>query len=158
MKILIVFYSYSGNTRTVARALAEFLGQKGAVDTIDLKPLDESDSFLGQCSRAFRHMRARIQDANFDLAGYDLICVGTPVWAFGPAPAINTYLDKCQGVTGKRLVLFTTYGSGVGSNRCLDYMQDILAKKGGVQFKRFSVQQSKCRDRESVLREAEGIF
>jgi NAD(P)H-dependent FMN reductase len=77
--------------------------------------------------------------------------LGTPVWAFGPAPAMNTFLDKCLGLEGKEAVLFTTYGSGVGKERCLDYMEDILSKKGARQFRRFSIQEFKAKDKEFVL-------
>lgn len=151
MKSVIVYYSYTGNTKKVAEVLKKHLSQKGAVDMIELKPKDESQNFFGQCKRAFWHKRAALPDTGFNLSGYDLICVGTPVWAFGPAPAVNTYLDKCQGTKGKAVVLFTTYGSGIGNQRCLDYMQDLLVKKGVKSFKQFSLQQGKTRDEAAVL-------
>ena len=151
MQSVIIYYSYSGNTQKVASILSGYLGQQGEVDIIELKGLDESEKFFAQAARAFRHKRATIQPVNFNLSRYDLICLGTPVWAFGPSPAINTYLDKCFGVEGKSVILFTTYGSGTGNERCLNYMQEMLAKKGAQQFKRFSVQQFKVNDKEFVL-------
>lgn len=151
VKSLIVYYSYSGNTKKVAQALAEFLNRKGQTMQIELIALDESRFFLGQCRRAFYRARARIEPVNCDLSGYDLICFGTPVWAFGPAPAMNTYLDNCIGVQGKEIILFTTYGSGTGNERCLNYMQGILTKKGATKFQRFSIQQFKVKDKEFVL-------
>jgi flavodoxin len=151
VKSIIIYYSFSGNTKKVSEILAEYLKQKGEVEIIELKALDESDKFLAQAARAFRKKRAEIAAANFDLSQYDLICLGTPVWAFGPAPAVNTYLDKCSGLDSKSVVLFTTYGSGTGNNRCLNYMQAILSKKGAKDFKRFFVQQFKVNDKEFVL-------
>ena len=151
MKSVIVYYSYSGNTKKTAEVLAGYLRQKGGVDIIELKALDESKSFFGQASRAFWRKRARIQLPDTDLSSCDLICFGTPVWAFGPAPAMNAYLDNCKGVAGKEAVLFTTYGSGAGNTRCLDYMQNILAYKGVKTFKRFSIQQFKVKDAEFTV-------
>lgn len=151
MKSVIIYYSYSGNTQKVVNVLSAYLDQQGEVDPIELKGLDESDKFLAQVARALRHKRAIIQPVNFDLSGYDLICFGTPVWAAGPSPAMNTYLDKCFGLEGKEVILFTTYGSGAGNERCLNYMQEILSKKGTQQFKRFSIQQFKVNDKEFVL-------
>ncbi len=151
MRSIVVYYSYSGNTQKVAGVLSEYLSQKSDVEFIELKGLDESDKFLVQAARAFRHKRATIQPVNFDLSRYDLICMGTPVWAFGPAPAMNTYLDKCFGTEGKSIILFSTYGSGTGNERCLNYMQDILAKKGARDFQKFSIQQFKVNDKEFVL-------
>lgn len=143
MKSMVIYYSYSGNTKKVAKTLVEALKAKGEVEELELQALDESKSFFGQCGRAFQHKRARIADVKTDLSGYDLVCFGTPIWAFAPTPAMNTYLDKCTGIQGKEVVLFCTYGSGTGRDKCLDYMQKILADKGAKGFKRFSVQQGK---------------
>lgn len=158
MKSLIVYYSYSGNTKKVAEALAEALRNKGEAEELELFALDEAKSFLGQCQRAFRHQKAQISEVKFDLSKYDLICFGTPVWAFGPAPALNTYLDKCSGISGKDIILFSTYGSGAGRERCLNYMQKILSDKGAAGFKRFSIQQSKADKKEFINNEIINII
>ncbi|MBU1726846.1 MAG: flavodoxin family protein [Candidatus Omnitrophica bacterium] len=155
MKTAIVYYSYSGNTRKVAEILAEALKEKSSVDLIDLQALDESNSFLGQCRRAIVRKKGKIAPVKLDLSAFDLICFGTPVWAFGPAPAINAYLEQCTGLSGKEVILFTTYGSGAGKERCVNYMQDILSRKGTKSFKRFSIQQFKVKDRQLVLAEIE---
>ena len=151
MKSIIVFYSYSGNTKKVAEILAGALAERGEVGQIELACFDESKTFLGQCHRAFFHIRGQIQPVKFDLSDYDLICFGTPVWAFAPAPAMNTYLDNCVGLEGKEIILFTTYGSGTGNERCLDYMRKILSQKGAKGFKRLSIQQGKVKYQEFVL-------
>ncbi len=151
MKSITVYYSYSGNTRKIAAILAEALAKKSEVGEIELICPDEAKSFLGQCRRAISHKRGVIEPVNFDLSAYDLICLGTPVWAFGPAPAVNSFLDKCFGVEGKSIILFATYGSGAGKERCLKYMQDILAKKGAGGFKRFSIQQRMVNDKNFIL-------
>ena len=150
MKSVVIYYSYSGNTQKVADILAKLLAEKGEVERIELVGLDEAKTFLGQAKRALFRKRAAIQPVSFDLSGYDLICFGTPVWAFAPAPAINTYLDKCFGLENKNVILFATFGSGTGKERCLNYMQKILAKKGIKQCKRFSIQQFKVSDGEFV--------
>ena len=151
MKSIIIYYSYSGNTRKVALVLAEYLREKTEAEIIELKSQDESRSFLGQCRRALFKQRAKIETANGNLSHYDLICLGSPVWAFGPAPAMNTYLDQCFGLENKKLVLFTTYGSGAGNERCLNYMQDLLTRKGVRQFSRFSIPQLKADNRDFII-------
>ncbi len=151
MRSVVIYYSYSGNTRKVADVLDEELKKKSEVEFIDLKAIDESDKFLKQASRAFWRKKAVIENVNFDLSPYDLVCFGTPVWAFGPAPAINTYLNKCIGIDGKEVVLFTTFGSGAGNEHCLKIMQKCLSKKGAKNFRCFSLQQAKAGDKEFVL-------
>lgn len=152
MKSIIIYYSYSGNTRRVANALGACLKEKGEIEIAELKPKDESDKFIIQCRRAFMHEKASLEPLNFDLSQYDLICLGTPVWAFGPAPAMNAFLDKCTGLAGKRLILFVTFGGGLGVNRCFQYMEEVLARKGARDFKRLTVQQLKVKDEEFVGR------
>ncbi len=151
MKGIIIYYSYSGNTKKVAETLAESLKVKGEVEIISLEPTDESGNFFSQAKRAFWKKRATIKQTTYDLSGFDYICIGTPVWAFAPAPAINTYLDNCFGLEGKKTILFTTYGSGTGNERCINYMKEILAKKGVKEFNKFSVGQIKVKDKEFIL-------
>lgn len=146
MKTAVIYYSNSGNTKKAAITLAEYLKQKGEVDLLELKASDESDNFLGQCRRAFLKIRAQLEPVNLDLKAYDLLCFGSPVWAFGPAPAMNSYLDKCFGLESKDAVIFTTFGSGTGNDRCLNYIKDILNKKGIKSFKQFSIPQIKIND------------
>jgi len=150
MKSFIVYYSYTGNTQKVAQVLAEVLKEKSEVEILRLE-VKESKHFFIQAVRAFTHKKAKINPVNFDLKDYDLVCFGTPVWAFAPAPAMNTYLEKCYGLSQKKAVLFCTYGSGVGKDKCLDYMQDILTKKGVKDFWRFLIPQSKAKDRDLFL-------
>lgn len=157
MNSLIVYYSYTGNTEKVAKVLAGVLEEKGEVQAVRLRALDESKSFFGQCIRGFFKKRAEIEEAPYDLKQYDLICLGTPLWAFGPTPSMWTYLDKITGIEGKKAVIFTTYGSGTGNNRCLDLMEGVLKKKGAAQVNRFSIQQFKVTNRDFILNQLASI-
>ena len=151
MKSAIVYYSYSGNTKKVALYLADYLEKHGSVEIIELSAVDESPNFFSQAQRAFFRKEAKIEDVKFDLSGFDLVCFGTPVWAFGPAPAMNTYLKKCFGLENKQAIVFTTYGSGTGNNRCINLMKGIIKPKGAEQIRSFSVQQSKVKDSDFML-------
>ncbi|MBU1124629.1 MAG: NAD(P)H-dependent oxidoreductase [Candidatus Omnitrophica bacterium] len=153
MKSVIIYYSFSGNTRKVAEVLEAHLRTKGEVELIGLKPTQETKAFLAQCAQALRRVRTELEPVKFDLSEYKGIFLGTPVWAFAPVPALNTFLDKCEGVNGKHVTLFTTYGSGTGNQKCLDSMQNALTKKGVSNFSRFSIQQFKVKDNDFVLSE-----
>jgi len=150
MRAIIVYYSYTGNTKKVADILAEYLKHEYEVKVSRLEAEEESNSFFLQAARALFHKKARISSVDFDLLNYDLICVGSPVWAFAPAPAVNSYLEYCYGLSSKRVVFFTTYGSGTGVGRCLNYMQGVLYKKGVRDFRQFSIQQFKVDNKEFV--------
>lgn len=70
MKSVIIYYSYSGNTKKVAELLREFLVQQGEVQQIELTGLDESKSFFVQAVRALSRKRAQIQSVSLDLSGF----------------------------------------------------------------------------------------
>lgn len=157
MKSLIVYYSYTGNTRKIAERLKDILSRKGEAEIYQLKPIDESNNFFVQAIRAFAGKRAQLPDLKFDLSSYDLICLGTPVWAFAPTPAINTFLDKCKNLDGKDAICFTTYGSGTGVKRCINTMIERLKQKGAFKISSFSIQQFRVNDTgfiEKVIEEA----
>jgi len=152
MKSAIIYYSYSGNTRKVALFLRDYLDKEGLVRMIELNAMDESPNFFGQAQRAFFRKEAEIENTDFDLSGFDMVCFGTPVWAFGPAPAMNTYLNRCFGLENKSAVMFTTYGSGTGNNHCLNIMENIAKSKGASLIRSFSISRFKIKDNEFVLR------
>lgn len=151
MRSSIIFYSFSGNTRKVAKILRDELAKKGVVDLVDIQAIDESRFFFAQALRALLKKKAMIKGESFNLAGVDLICIGTPVWAFGPAPAIRTYIERSFGFEAKTVVLFTTYGSGAGVDKCLNEMKRLLELKNPREIKTFSIQAGKVEVEEFVL-------
>jgi flavodoxin len=143
MKSVIVYYSYSGNTRKVAEVLAEHLRKKTGIDMVELKAPDESKSFFQQAFRALIRRKVKTESVNIDMSKYGLICIGTPVWAFGPAPAMNTFLSQCKGLEKKDAIVFTTYGSGTGNTHCIRYIKNILHKKGVQNCRSFTIEGKK---------------
>jgi flavodoxin len=130
MKALIVYYSETGNTKKLAHHIGEYLHEKGwAVDERWLQPKDEAKSFFGKCLKAFFRRRTEFESTFVVVSPYDLVCFGSPVWAMGPAPAMNTYLKECVGLMGKKVLLFVTYGSGLGKDACLSKMARMMWKK-----------------------------
>ncbi len=150
MKSIIIYYSYTGNTRCVAQALASYLKSKNEVEVVELKSLDENSNFFRQAKRAFIRAKAKLDLTHTDLSSYEMVCLGTPVWAFRPTPAMNAYLNECKGLEGKAVALFTTSG-GMGDEGCINYMQEMLIKKGAKTFRKFSIPQGKVRDSEFIL-------
>lgn len=131
MKILIVYYSYSGNTDRVAKLWAEKLKAKGEVALQRLNPKNEITGFGAQCRAAFTGKRAQLEDGiSYDVSPYDLVIIGCPVWAFAPVPAMNTYLDKVNGLHGKKAAVLLTSGSGIGVKKCFKNIRIILESKG----------------------------
>lgn len=97
MRIAILFYSKSGNTRRVAHLLANQMREKNAdVDLFEIEVVKEARGQLA------------VKNTDLDLGGYDFIVAGSPVWYGKPAPFIETFVAKTQNIKGKKSALFLT--------------------------------------------------
>jgi len=147
MKTLIVYYSYSGHTDKVVKIFAETLKPKGEVTIQRLKPKTEINNFSAQCKAAFTRQKPELEDGvSFDASPYDIIIFGSPVWAFAPVPAMNTYLDKINGLHGKKTVILLTSGSGLGVKRCFKNIRTILESKGASHINEINIPDRKQGD------------
>ena len=147
MKTAVVFYSFSGNTNRVAHLIIDVLKSKGEeAIPIRIRPVKEEKNFLKQCIDAFFGKTPELYETLLDLKEYDRVILGSPVWAFKPAPAINTYLSKCSALGGKEVICFATYGSGAGKDKMLDNMKKTLQEKGANVKKTISFQQAENQD------------
>lgn len=152
MKVLITYYSYSGITAKAVDVFSEVLKKKAAEVKIQrLKPKKEITSFAGQCLAARFGKRCELEDgAVFDVSAYDTIILGLPVWAFAPAPAINTYLDKMTGANAKKFITLLTSGSGAGVGNCFRKINKILRSKGAGDIKEINIPNAKMEDKELI--------
>jgi flavodoxin len=108
LKTLVVYYSRTGNARFVAETIAAEVGAD-IEEVIDLKKRSGAFGFLSGGSDARRGKETKIAPTTKSPAGYDLIIVGTPVWAGRPSPAIRTYLKK-NDLSGKKVAVFFAQG------------------------------------------------
>ena len=159
MKTLITYYSFSGNTDKVADIFADVLRKRGEVVLQRLKPANEIQNFALQCKAAFMGERAVLEgDVQFDLGQYDLVMIGSPVWAFAPTPSINTYLDKLSGLNGKRVIMLLTSGSGTGVGRCFKNMRKVLENKGAAKVDEVNIPDRKQNDKEFIASSLEKVL
>jgi len=105
MRTLVVYYSSTGHTRTVAEALAEELGADLAEITCEIYL-----RWYGPLAMAwdiFTRRRPRIEVLTPPHAHYDLVVVGGPVWAGRAAPPVLRLLAE-HGSEITRAGLFVT--------------------------------------------------
>jgi flavodoxin len=124
MKTLVVYYSRSGHTRQVAELLAEKL-------SADLQELVDSNSrkgligWLKSGRDAIKQRETELAPLDHRPEDYDLVVVGTPVWAAHPAPAVRTFLGS-HDLGGKRVAFFCTM-SARGGEETLAIMKELLS-------------------------------
>ena len=95
-RILVVFYSRTGTTRRVAYAVAESLGAE-IEEIADLKNRTGLFGFLGAIRDALGRRCAPIGDPDRDPADYDIVILGSPVWAGRMSSPVRSYLDRSRG-------------------------------------------------------------
>ena len=131
MKIGIIFYSFSGNTKRACDYLKERFSSEGiTVELIELKPSFEEKSFFKQCQQAFFKAKPELEEVSYDLSEYKFLIFASAVWAFTFTPALRTYLNKVTGLDNKNTASLITYGSGTGSKKALRELEMALRDKG----------------------------
>lgn len=114
MSKLIVYFSYTGNTKSIANRIKEKLN----CDSLEVKTVvpysDDYDTVVNdeQNSEASNHL-PEIQKINVDLNKYDEIVLGTPVWWYRAAPAIRAFLTQ-NDLAGKIIKPFATNAGWLG--------------------------------------------
>lgn len=118
-KVLVTFFSTSGHTSEIAGYIADSLG----ADKFRITPADPYDEErdLSPSAKRDKNSRVNIEDQDDaarpgiadkvdNIADYDIIFVGYPIW-FGKAPKIvHTFLEA-HDLAGKTVVTFCTSGS-----------------------------------------------
>jgi flavodoxin len=122
MSVLVVYYSRTGITRAVAKSLAAEVGAD-LDEVVDIKDRSGVLGYLGGGKDATLRKLTEIKPPQKDPAGYDLVIIGTPVWAFTMAPAIRTYMTQRRG-SFKKLAFFCTLG-GAGDERTFRDMSEL---------------------------------
>jgi len=128
-KILIVYFSASGNTRFIAEEMAKSVG----ADLAELVPKKKMNiSGLGYLNWGVRQLVGKeereLEPLPYDLSEYDLIIVGTPVWTFTMTPPVRTFLKE-YNFDGKDIALFCCHGGDYAHT--LDDMKEAV-QKGNV--------------------------
>ncbi|MBW3014871.1 NAD(P)H-dependent oxidoreductase [Candidatus Woesearchaeota archaeon] len=109
MKKLVVYYSFEGNTKFVAEEISKAVG----ADLLELKPVKDIKShgfmkFVWGGRQVMMKKEPELQEFNVKVEDYDIIFIGTPVWAFTFAPALRTFFSKFS-LEGKKIGLFCTF-------------------------------------------------
>jgi flavodoxin len=137
MKILVVHSSFSGNTRLIAETIANEVNG----DILELKvakapPKNKVGKILWAGKTFFTTKFPKLEKFDISIEGYDLIFVGTPVWALTYAPPFNSFFRDIK-IQNKQVALFCTHGglkgkvfnkmkSELSDNKivgCIDFIQ-----------------------------------
>ena len=111
-RMLVAYFSHTGNTRAIARQIQEATG----ADVFEIVPANPYPESYGEVLARGRqelndNMMPKLKSEVPDLAPYDVIFVGSPNWFNTIVPPVMTFLSG-RDFTGKTLVPFMTHGGG----------------------------------------------
>ena len=124
-KTLVAYFSASGVTKKLAQTLADAIG----ADLFEIAPkvpYTRADlNWIDKQSRSTIEMqnpasRPEIAGSCANIADYDTVFVGFPIWWYVAPTIVNTFLESCD-LTGKTVVPFATSGGSAmgGTNKAL---------------------------------------
>lgn len=114
MKAIVIYYSYGGNTRRIAGEIGQALGAELA-EIRTVQPYTGSyDDVVDQGQREVNSgFLPELQPLDIDLSRYDTVILGSPVWWYTFAPAMNSFLNNTD-LSGKTVYPFATNGGWLG--------------------------------------------
>jgi hypothetical protein len=128
--ILVVYYSRTGKTRLLAEELAKLLDA-------DLEEIQEKKDrsgmmgYLGGGKDATLHRPAELTSTH-SAEPRKVLVLGNPVWAWGPPPAMRSYLAAHLPKADK-LCAFCTYDGG-GGKRALRVLAELVGRELATTF------------------------
>ncbi len=129
-KMLVAYFSASGTTAHVAKELA----QAADADLYEIRPqvpyTKDDLNWMDKKSRSSVEMndkssRPELADRDADIAAYDTILLGFPIWWYVAPTIINSFLESYD-FSGKKIILFATSG-GSGFGKSVDGLKSSVS-------------------------------
>ena len=111
-KVLVIYYSLSGNTEKIAKEIA----QQTSADIFKIETIKKYSTpsvYVKSKQELSTKEYPSLQEKPLDLSQYDTIFVGGPVWWYTMAPPLFSFLKQTD-FQGKNVVPFSTQGSNYG--------------------------------------------
>lgn len=124
-KVLVVYYSRTGTTRLLASALAKMLAAD-LEEIRDCRNREGPGGYLRSLFDAIRKRHVEIAPAGLYVSAYDLVVVGSPVWAGSVSAPVRSYLIENRARLPR--VAFLCCFGGRGADKALREMQQIVGK------------------------------
>jgi flavodoxin len=114
MKTLVVYYSYEGHTKLIAETIAEELKAdiERLVPAASEKERDGFSKYMWGGAQVSMRLKPQLNAFVKNPMDYDVVFVGSPIWAWSFTPAIRTLFED-KLLTGKSVYFFCTHEGGL---------------------------------------------
>jgi flavodoxin len=109
-KVLIVYYSRTGNTERAAEELAKLLNAD-VEKLVDCENRNGAWGYLIGAKHASSEKLTVIEQPRHEPINYDLVVLATPMWVINMAPALRTYIHYYKNDLKRVVFLVTQNGS-----------------------------------------------
>jgi len=122
MQNLVVYYSWSGDTKFVANLIKEITG----ADIFEIELVEPFSADYKTVAQEYREDNRigkirKLKKTVENLSSYDVIFIGTPIWGNTRALPIKSFLHE-HNLFGKTVVPFATHAGG-GAGTCFNDMK-----------------------------------
>jgi menaquinone-dependent protoporphyrinogen IX oxidase len=128
MKALVIYYSRSSITKKIAQTISE----KNNADIEEIVDTQQRGGIIGFIKSGFQAVYdklTKIEDIKSNLDDYDLVILGTPVWAGKPSTPATTFIKKYHTKI-KNLAVFITHANSNNSYQsAIDFIENAAGKK-----------------------------
>lgn len=150
-KSLVVYYSYSGNTKQIAQHIHEFVGgDMFELHTVQSYP-ENYDDLVSQAKKELQDgYLPELQNRLTGITDYDVIYIGSPIWWGTDAPAVRTFLSQ-NNLSGKIVIPFVTHASAARNGGPGSGLKDIaMQAKGAKTLEGMHFYEDKVSDKQAV--------
>ncbi len=113
-RVLVIYYSLTGNTRSIAEMIREKTGgDVFEIETVKNYPADYSECIQDAKKELQRRELPALKKSPPDMSSYDLVLVGSPVWWYTVSTPVMRFLTQAD-FAGKKVAAFCTHEGGVG--------------------------------------------
>ena len=114
-KVLVVYFSQSGNTQKLAKLISDRVGGDFVrIETVQEYPTKYSELADFAKKEKDNNIKPELKELNINLEDYDTIFIGYPIWWYTLPMPMYTFFDTYD-FDGKTIVPFNTHeGSGNG--------------------------------------------
>ncbi len=113
-KVLIIYYSLTGNTKSIAEKIWKKTGG-------DVFVIETVKTYPSEYSALTEEAKRELQEGDLpalkksppDMSSYDLVLVGSPVWWYTVSTPVMSFLRQAD-FAGKKVSAFCTHEGGIG--------------------------------------------
>lgn len=123
-KTLIVYFSWGGNTRTVANIIHDLTGG----DIVEIEVEEPYSDVYNEVTARARHelnndIRPALRTEVKNMDEYDTLIIGTPIWSSRLAPPVKSFLAGYD-LSNKKIAPFCTHG-GSGTAQSVNNIREV---------------------------------